>query len=301
MTVGIMSITPFGPDGEVDDDELRRHLRRFAGHPLSVYLCSQGSGEGLALTVAEKEVVCRAAVAVLGGRCELVGAGVGLTGGTDAALEQVERVSATGVDAVQVFPPRTGALRPRDREIERYFEEVIAAARCPVVLGENVTLVGYEIGVDLIRRILDRNDRVTGLSYTAPGSVGQLTELAASLAGRVAVRTGWLHHLPTMAAVGAAGVLCFDGNLVPGLVASVWDALREGRSDGPAALADLYAVNAVLSRFGNPASIKAALSHCGLPAGALRRPFLGLDERERAELARQLDRLRTGRGLDRWM
>ncbi|HUJ64671.1 MAG TPA: dihydrodipicolinate synthase family protein, partial [Acidimicrobiales bacterium] len=136
--IGVMSITPFTAEGEVDEEQLRRHLSRFTSHPVSVYLCSQGSGEGLSLALAEKETVYRTAVATLGDVREVVGAGVGLTGDTDTAIHQVERLSATGVDAIQVFPPRTGALRPRDREIERYFDEVIAVASCPVILGENV-------------------------------------------------------------------------------------------------------------------------------------------------------------------
>ena len=299
--IGVMSITPFAADGAVDEEQLRRHLSRFTSHPVSVYLCSQGSGEGLSLSLAEKETVCRAAVATLGGVREVVGAGVGLTGDTDTALEQVERLSATGVDAIQVFPPRTGALRPRDREIERYFDEVIAVARCPVVVGENVTLVGYELGPRLIHRLIDKSETVTGLSYTAAGSLGQLSELVAGFGERVQVRTGWLHHLVNMAAVGAAGVLCFDGNVAPGLLAATWTAAKEGSADLPSLWRSVISLNALLSKYGNPGSIKAALSHLGLPAGGLRRPLLGLDETEVAELTATLDRLRADLGLDSWL
>jgi 4-hydroxy-tetrahydrodipicolinate synthase len=299
--VGIMSITPFTAEGEVDEEELRGHLLRFTSHPVSVYLCSQGSGEGLSLALAEKERVYRAAVETLGGIREVVGAGIGLTGDTDTAIEQVERLSVTGVDAVQVFPPRTGALRPRDREIERYFDEVIAVARCPVILGENVTLVGYELGPRLIHRIVDSSDAVSGLSYTAAGSLGQLSELVAALGDRVPVRTGWLHHLVSMAAVGGAGVLCFDGNVAPGLLAATWTAAKQGSTDLPALWRAVISLNALLSKHGNPGSIKAALSHLGLPAGGLRRPLLGLDGTDGAELTAAFDRLRADLALDSWL
>jgi len=299
--IGVMSITPFTAEGEVDEEQLRRHLSRFTSHPVSVYLCSQGSGEGLSLALAEKETVYRTAVATLGDVREVVGAGVGLTGDTDTAIHQVERLSATGVDAIQVFPPRTGALRPRDREIERYFDEVIAVASCPVILGENVTLVGYELGPRLIHRIIDKSDAVTGLSYTAAGSLGQLSELVAGFGGRVQVRTGWLHHLVNMAAVGGAGVLCFDGNVAPGLLAATWTAAKAGSADLPVLWRAVISLNVLLSKYGNPGSIKAALSHLGLPAGGLRRPLLGLDETEVAELTATLDRLRADLALDSWL
>lgn len=295
-----MSITPFDGSGTVDRELLRRHLDRLARHPVSIYVCSQGSGEGLGLSLSEKATVYRTAVEVAGGRCEVVGAGIGLTGDTASAVEQTEVLSATGVDAVQIFPPRTGALRPKDREIEGYYAEVIAAARCPVVLGENVTLVGYELGAGLIERLLDRHPEITGLSYTAPGSVGQLTEFVRALRDRVAIRTGWLHHLANVAAARAAGVLCFEGNVVPGLPAAVWASLLEGRADGIELLDQLLSVTALLSRYGNPGSIKTVLQRMGLPAGHLRRPLLLPGEADRERLQQAWDELAGTLDLGRW-
>jgi 4-hydroxy-tetrahydrodipicolinate synthase len=299
--IGVMSITPFDGSGAVDHTLLRAHLERLGAWPVSIYLCSQGSGEGLSLSLGEKEAIYRTAVEVTGGRREVVGAGIGLTGDTDTAVEQVEVLSATGVDAVQVFPPRTGALRPKDREIEGYYREVIAGARCPVVLGENVTLVGYELGPGLIDRLLDRHAEIVGLSYTAPGSVGQLTDLVRRLRDRVAIRTGWLHHLANVAAAGAAGVLCFEGNVVPGLPAAVWDSLRHGGGEALTVLEKLLAVTTVLSRYGNPGSIKAALDHLGLPAGSLRRPLLPLGEPDRHGLDQAWDEIDKAYDLQKWV
>lgn len=210
-------------------------------------------------------------------------------------------LSATGVDAIQVFPPRTGALRPKEREIEGYYREVVQASGCPVVLGENVTLVGYEMGRNLIERLLSEHPEISGLSYTAPGSVGQLTDLIRSLGSRVPIRTGWLHHVANVAAVGGAGILCFEGNVVPGLVAALWESLTEERADSMALLRQLLSVTAVLSRFGNPGSIKAALEHLGLPAGTLRRPLLPMSEADSAELARLWDELDATADSSDWL
>jgi 4-hydroxy-tetrahydrodipicolinate synthase len=297
--MGVMSITPFGADATIDETLLRSHMARFLPHDLSVYLCSQGSGEGLALATAEKQRVYEIGAEVLGGRREVVGAGIGLTGDTDRALREIDVLSATGVDAIQVFPPRPGALRPRDREIERYYDEVMDVAHCPVILGENVTLVGYEIGPRVLRAIIERHPTVAGLSWTVPGTgVASLTGIVTELGAQVPVRTGLLHHLGNMAALGGAGVLCFDGNVVPGLVAASWVEATTGGLGKGGAFGRLLALNAMLSRYGNPASIKTALQHLGLPAGHLRRPFLGLDDTERADLASQVDHIKLDAGRD---
>lgn len=292
--IGVMSITPFAADGAVDEALLRAHLARYLPRPLSVYLCSQGSGEGLALSREEKALVYRTGVDVLGGRREVVGAGIGLTGSTEMALADVAVLSATGVDAVQVFPPRSGALRPRDRELERYYDEVFATAQCPVIVGENVTLVGYEIGPRVLRSVLERHPEAAGLSWTVPASgLATLTTMCREFGDRIPIRTGLIHHWANAAALGA-GILCFDGNTTPGLLAAAWNETTTSgvRTDGP--FRRLLEINALLSRYGNPASIKAAHEHLGLPAGALRRPFLGLDDAQRAELGAALDRLALG-------
>ena len=46
----------------------------------------------------------------------------------------------------------------------------------------------------------------------------------------------------------------------------------------------LLRLNAVLSRFQNPRSLKAAMHCMGLPAGELRKPYLALEEHEIAEI-----------------
>jgi len=289
--MGTMCITPFATDGSVDGELLRAHLEHLGTFDLSVYLCSQGSGEGLSLAPEEKEQIYRIGADVLGGRREVVGAGIGLTGDTDSTVELVKRLSVTGVDAIQVFPPRTGALRPRDREIVRYYDEVVAVSACPVVLGENVTLVGYELGPKVVTEVIERHPEIVGLSYTVPLSgLAGLADIIGRLGERVAVRVGLVHHIVNVAALGGAGVLCFDGNVVPGLVAAVWRAACDGQPDLLDKLRLLVGVNAELTRFGNPASIKAALEHLGRQPGGLRRPFLGLDDEQRRQLAAGLDR-----------
>jgi dihydrodipicolinate synthase/N-acetylneuraminate lyase len=297
-----MSITPFASDGSIDEAALRAHLERLASFDMSVYLCSQGSGEGLSLKPEEKELIYRIGAEVAGGRREVVGAGVGLAGDTASTVELVGRLSKTGVDAIQVFPPRTGALRPRDREIVRYYDEVIAVSSCPVVVGENVTLVGYEIGPKVITEVISRHDEVVGLSYTVPlGSLAAFTELVGQLGDRVAIRVGLVHQLVNVAAIGGAGILCFDGNLVPGLVAQVWRSALGGDPDLLSHLRALFLINAQMTKYGNPASIKAALDHLGGRGGPLRLPFLGLTETERAELGAGLDRLKTDPVAAGWL
>jgi dihydrodipicolinate synthase/N-acetylneuraminate lyase len=85
--------------------------------------------------------------------------------------------------------------------------------------------------------------------------------------------------------LGARGVLCFEPNVAPRLVADVWAGLD---AHAPVDVEPLLQLNAALARGGNPRSLKAALAITGRDGGFLRAPYLPLAEAEYAALASDL-------------
>ena len=77
--------------------------------------------------------------------------------------------------------------------------------------------------------------------------------------------------------------------MAPALCREVIDAFRAGdlARFGPSFMR-LMQLNATLSRAQNPRSVKAAMNLLGLPAGALRRPYLPLDEAQEHEIGESL-------------
>ncbi|MGH9018957.1 MAG: dihydrodipicolinate synthase family protein, partial [Acidimicrobiales bacterium] len=102
-------------------------------------------------------------------------------------------------------------------------------------------------------------------------------------------RVGIVAQLGTALALGAAGMLCFEADVAPELCGAVTSAFAAGdEARFGASLARLLRLNEVLSRFGNPRSVKAAMRLRGLPAGELRRPYLALDDDEVAAISEVL-------------
>jgi 4-hydroxy-tetrahydrodipicolinate synthase len=284
--VHAMSITSFGPDGAIDEFWFRRHLRFVADHGVGVYVASQGSGEGDLLSFDEKVALYGIAADELRGRVPLVAAGIGLAMSTAVTRDLAVAAAAAGVDAVQILPPRPGALRLRDDELERHFRGVIEAVDCEVQLSSNAVLAGYALPIALIETLVDAypHVRTVNVSEARPDALRELvTALVARLGTRVEVRVGMVREIVAMHALGARGVLCFEANVSPRAVTDVWDELEAG--EPVTQLPHLLAVNAALSRGGNPRSLKAALEIMGRGGGALRPPYLPLTDPQYEELA----------------
>lgn len=292
-----MSITPFQPDGRIDEQLLRNHLSFLADGGVGVYLCSQGSGEGDLMTIDERIEVYRIGVDQIGGRTPVYAAGVGLAHSTERIVALAKGACAAGVDAVYVLGPRPGALAPRPHEIEAYFSELIEAIDRPVVLSNNSSLAGYSFSTALIEKLVGEYAHIKEvLLADAPGPlINQVAELRRSLGDRVVIRVGMSNMTPVAHAAGAQGMLNFEGNMVPRLSERMWTALLNGDATKSAALFKRFlALNLLCARYGNPRVIKEALRVVGRDGGSLRKPYLPMLDHERTEFADAFRALQLG-------
>jgi 4-hydroxy-tetrahydrodipicolinate synthase len=199
----------------------------------------------------------------------------------------------SGVDAVQIHPPRPGpiAITPRPAELERFYADVLGAVTTPVHLTNQVVMVGYQLPVPLIAELVASHPQITAVNTSDPdlASVGALLN---AVGGHTDVYVGIIGQLGTALMLGGAGALCFEADVAPGLCRDVVDAYRRGELDNFGVGFDrLLRLNEVLSRFQNPRSVKSAMRLVGLPAGALRRPYLELEVNEVDAISAVLEEL----------
>jgi 4-hydroxy-tetrahydrodipicolinate synthase len=280
-----MSITPFGPDGAIDEPLFRAHLGFIAEHGVGVYVASQGSGEGDLLSFDEKVALYGIAADELRGRVPVVAAGIGLAMSTAATQALAVAAEQRGVDAVQIIAPRPGPMRLRGDELESHFRTVVEAVGCDVHVSNNVALAGYELPVALVEQLVDAypHVRVVNVSDPSVDALGvYVSRLVERFGSRLEVRVGMVREVVAMHALGARGVLCFEPNIAPDLVAGVWAQLESHTSVD---VGSLLGLNAALSRGGNPRSLKAALEILGRDGGSLRPPYRPLTEAQYEELA----------------
>jgi 5-dehydro-4-deoxyglucarate dehydratase len=136
-------VTPFAPDGAIDEHLLREHVAQGVEHGAGGVFIACGTGEFHALSVAEYETVVRIGVEAVAGRVPVL-AGVG--GAIGQAADMVAIAERCGADGLLVLPPYLVA-GPQDGVV-RYIEQLAAATSLPLIAYHRgtaaLTLAGFE-------------------------------------------------------------------------------------------------------------------------------------------------------------
>jgi 5-dehydro-4-deoxyglucarate dehydratase len=122
-------VTAYGPDGSLDLDVYRAHVRRGVEAGAAAVFACCGTGEFHALTPEEFERCVRAAVEETDGRVPVI-AGVGY--GTALAVRYAGLAEAAGADGLLALPPYL--VVAAQEGLLRHYQEVTAATRLPVIV-----------------------------------------------------------------------------------------------------------------------------------------------------------------------
>ncbi|MFE9168622.1 5-dehydro-4-deoxyglucarate dehydratase [Streptomyces kebangsaanensis] len=122
-------VTACAPDGSVDLDTYRAHVRRGVEAGAAAVFACCGTGEFHALTPEEYERCVRAAVEVTRGRVPVV-AGTGY--GTALAVRYARLAEEAGADGLLAMPPYL--VVAGQEGLLRHYREVAAATALPVVV-----------------------------------------------------------------------------------------------------------------------------------------------------------------------
>jgi 4-hydroxy-tetrahydrodipicolinate synthase len=242
------------------------------------------SGEPSSLTVSERAELVRVAVEASAGRLPVVAA----TGSQSLAetVELTRQAEAAGADAVLIVTPYYSV--PPQRGLVAYFTAVGQVTGLPLLIYHIPGRAAVTISVDSVAAIADRLPTLAGMKY-AGRDLGYLTDLLVRLGRDFTVFVGLEELSLPMMAVGAQGLMNAAGNVLPGPVAALADAV----SDGDLARArDLHfrldRLNKAIFWDTNPIPVKYLLARTGvLPAARHRLPLMPASP----ELQNRLDQL----------
>ena len=268
-------VTPFAPDGSVDEDAFVALLAHLADHGSDGVVVAGSTGE--AATLSDEEHVALVALAVQERpRADFtIVAGAG-SNDTRHAVHLTEAVTAAGVDAVLSVTPYY--VRPNRRGMVAHFGAVAAATDKPVILYNIPARTATDMPNDLLAELaqIERIDYVKQANNANLAPVDGLGLYAGN--DDIVARTLDL---------GGIGGICVGSHLVgERLQAMVHEPARRAELD-----AELQPLWKVLGVTTNPIPIKAALAMTGHPVGGLRLPLVEADEHERAEVRAVLERL----------
>jgi 4-hydroxy-tetrahydrodipicolinate synthase len=270
-------ITPFNGDGTVDYEGFRTNLALQEEHGTAAVLILGSTGEVSLLSREERHDVIRKTVAMRRGAMRFF---YGCTANNTAeTIAMVKFAKAEGADGAILAAP--SYIAASEADIERYFLEVADATDLPLGVYNNPPRVKTDLPADSLLRIFKHPNFVVHKESTT-----RVAQVAQILAARPDVSVMCCDSpnlglvVPTMA-LGGHGTANMTGNIAPAemaLMSKPWTT-----EAGATTFRDTYLRLLPLLHFTysavNPVPVKSLMRALGLPAGDLRRPLTGLDER----------------------
>ncbi|MGQ0608723.1 MAG: 4-hydroxy-tetrahydrodipicolinate synthase [Chloroflexota bacterium] len=278
-------VSPFTPDGELDEDAFRRLLARQVAAGISGLVPCGTTGESPTLSRAERErliatTVEVAAAAGRGSRPTVV-AGTG-TNDTRATIDATRRAAQLGADLALVVAPYYN--RPNQAMLEAHYRGVADEGDLPIVVYNVPSRTASNVEAATLLRLAE-HPRIVGVKE-ASNSLDQIALICRERPAGFAVLAGddvWT--LPVIA-LGGDGVVSVASNEIPAEMQALCATALAGDWGAARAVQHrwLPLFRANFAGAPNPVPVKAALCLMGLASDMVRRPLLALDAAERAGL-----------------
>lgn len=284
-------VTAYGPDGSLDLDTYRAHVRRGVEAGAAAVFACCGTGEFHALTPEEFEACVRAAVAETAGRVPVV-AGAGY--GTALAVRYARLAEAAGADGLLAMPPYL--VLAAQEGLLRHYRELAAATSLPMIvyqrdnavftpetvvgLARTEGIVGLKDGLgdlDLMQRIVSavRTEVPGDFLYFNGLPTAEQTQLAYRALGVTLYSSAVFCFAPEIALAFHRALAAGDDTTVHRLLDGFYRPFVELRAQGRG-----YAV----------ALVKAGVRLRGLDVGEVRPPLSEPSEDHVKQLAQVIER-----------
>jgi 4-hydroxy-tetrahydrodipicolinate synthase len=265
-------VTPFGSDGELNEDATARLIRHLLDNGSDGLVLAGSTGEAATMTDDEKVRLWEIGAAESGDAPVIAGTG---TYDTRHSVELTERAAEVGVDAVLVVTPYY--VRPNRRGIRAHYEAIAAATELPIVAYNIPSRTATDMPNDLLAE-LGQIENVVAVKQARYEDMAVIDGLDL-LAGNDDILA------KTMDLGGTGGILVAS-HLVGTEMRRIIDE-PENRHEVEQGLSDLYEALSVTT---NPIPIKAAMNLAGHDVGGLRLPLVEATEEEKAVIRTALER-----------
>ena len=268
--MGVVLITPFQTNGEVDYPALSRLVDFQLQNDTDYLLVLGTNAETATLTIPEQKEITRFVIEKVEKRIPIV---LGISGNnTKAVVERLKTEDTEGVDAILSVVPYYN--KPSQEGIYQHYKAIAQAASLPIVLynvpGRTVANMTAETTLRLAREF----DNVIAVKE-ASGNMAQIGTIIKYKPGDFQVISGDDGMTLPLIALGAAGVISVIGNAFPKEFGKMVHLALSG--DYANALSLHYRfleLFDLLFADGSPAGVKSILSMTGYIENELRLPLV---------------------------
>ena len=276
-------VTPFGKDGNVDYELLKKLIDHLLSTGTDGILVSGTTGEGPTLTEEEKIELIEKTVEYVAGRVPVV-AGTG-SNNTKATIEYTNKVAKIdGVDAALVVVPYYN--KPDQAGMIAHFTAVADNVDLPIVMYNIPGRTGVTMEVKTIAE-LSKHQNIIGIKDCT--GIVNMAEIVANTPNDFLAFTGEDADALAARNVGAQGVISVASHLFGKEISQMYAANSKGDNEIAGELMrDLTPKMKALFSHPSPSPVKAAWNHVGIEVGGCRLPILALDDAQASVLFNQL-------------
>jgi len=221
---GVISavVTPFGPQEELDEPTLRRHIEFQLTAGLHGLLFTGGCGEFLNLNDDERRRVMDIAVDQVQGRVPVI-IGI-LSPDTRHVCELARDARRAGADAVLVLPPYY--VTPSLKAVCEHFRRVASEGELAVVVYNNPARTNVHLDTSALIKLCEV-DNVVAVK-DCDRNTSSLSEKILETRGRIEILSGEDDLAFVTLMLGSKGGMWATPNLFPDLFVTMYDSVLAG-------------------------------------------------------------------------
>ncbi len=282
-------ITPFR-DTKVDFERYEALVERQIDEGSHGILVNGTTAEPSTLRVDERNQLVELAVRVVDGRVPVCAA----TGSQshEETLALCAHADRVGADALLIVTPYY--IRPPQRGLVAYYRDLCARSERPTLIYHIPGRTAVGLDLDSLEAIGESSPNLVGMKH-ATTDLGYVSEALRRMGSDFRIFVGLEELSLPMMSVGACGMMNAVGNLAPGRVAALYEAVAAGDLGRARSLHDaLWGLNRAVFFDTNPIPVKYMLKRMGvLETNEHRLPMVPATP----DLERRLDTLLEETGL----
>jgi 4-hydroxy-tetrahydrodipicolinate synthase len=284
---GTALVTPFRKDQSLDEETLRRLVRRQIEAGINFLVPCGTTGENP--TLARRDHLRVVGITVEEARKEHIPVIAGAGGyNTAEVIELAREVKAAGADGILSVTPYYN--KPSQEGLYQHYKALAAAVSIPIVVYSVQSRTAVNIEPATMKRLAEI-DNIVGVKE-ASGNLAQVASILAQVPDRFNVLSGDDAVALPVIALGGRGLISTTSNEIPAEMADLVDSSRRG---------DLIAARQILRRYlplievnfieSNPIPVKAAMALMGLMEPVWRLPLVPPKPESQAKIEKVLTAL----------
>jgi 4-hydroxy-tetrahydrodipicolinate synthase len=266
---GTALVTPFRSDLSLDEEGLRRLLRRQIEGGIHFLVPCGTTGENPTLTREEHLRVVEITLEEAGGKTPVL-AGCG-GNNTQEVVELARDLEGLGADGLLVVTPYYN--KPTPEGLYQHYRAVARATRLPIIVYNVPGRTGTNVDPATLARLAEI-DTVTGVKE-ASGNISQMAAIVQAVPETFAVLSGDDAVTLPLIALGGVGIISVVSNEVPFAMARLTSLCLQGDFAAAREIQRrLHALMEINFIEANPGPVKAALGLMGLIEPVFRLPMV---------------------------